>query len=315
MFDTAIDTTTADHTNVNDAAANRLTIVDIAVLCNLSYITFESILEYETKNDHEQLLFTKIGKNIKYSANDVVGAEYILTQTIDLKTIVITVRGTDDMQDVLNDMEFLQCAPDDLECQLRAINNQTILDSDMELDIDTSNTAGIRFHKGIYDEFLSIYKLVVKDLLEINPTMDKTIVLSGHSSGAGVCSMIAYYIINYMNWKGSITVVSIASPRFTNYIGALWFMEHIPNYYRLYNSYDPVVSLPPQCFNYRHVFKNVIQIKGQTVSYDITYRNISDTWCCGTLFNWWNKIHVKNHSILEYINICGKLLPNYIIPY
>lgn len=251
-----------------------LELVDYAILCRMAY---------DATNTIEQSLAEKVNAGIHIEGNEDTDTYLILnTLKTDNNTLIVSVRGTQTMDNWILNLKFSQTKP-------------------------LENTL-VEFHDGYYEECMSVYSYLLKYITD-NP-VDK-IVFNGHSAGGCVCSMLAYLLVedHKMNIE-NISVVTFGAPIFTNNHGAEWFCGM--SYSRVQISGDPVprlaVTKKPKCISnvmnlieYKHVPKTLYFIDdgGKVLV------NPEKRWYDFVLRFFSGKIRVDQHSIDAYVEKLG----------
>lgn len=210
--------------------------------------------------------------NAKYINSTLPNVKALMMISDDKMTLYISVAGSDDVMDFMNDLHLRQICPD----------------IDNNIDID-----GIKFHIGFHNQFKSLLDEFMSIITAFITNSGKKVYLTGHSTGGCIASIMGFYLYHITSAL-IINVVTFGSPIFTNEAGADWFLEKM-NYVRVINTKDPIPKIS--------FFKNVIY--KQIDSYIIFDRKDLDHSSCWSCFNILYRLFPKNdlayHSINNYI--------------
>lgn len=234
-----------------------------------------SILSYKINNSQEYIGHVGEIETFKHISNDVKFIPSLLTRskTIALlskngKTLYLAFAGTHDINDAIKDIDFNQVLPDNepLDSLRKPIDIRR--SSDLESCHTEPCGLNIKFHDGFYDQCKGLCTSITKAVEEFITNGGENIVLTGHSSGGCVASMIAYYLVKELT-LGNISVITFGSPYFTNKFGAKWF-ELNTAYTRVIINRDPIPNLPkfdPLILEYEHVDASVFIKHGRVTTY------------------------------------------------
>jgi hypothetical protein len=189
------------------------------------------------------------------------------------KTVYLSFRGTDDLQDVCYDLKD-------------KLIDATILGDN------------IKVHQGFYEQFISISKEIDTKLetLEFN-----TIYLTGHSLGASIATIASlYYKLKFSDKK--IILQVFGSPRTGNIEFKHLLENKVDQYYRIVNNVDPVNNLPVYK-TYCHI-GNCITIKENGT---LRLTNEDTPWNKRILITLLH-LDIADHSFIEYLSNLKKLL-------
>lgn len=139
-------------------------------------------------------------------------------------------------------------------------------------------------HKGFVEIYMNIRKDIFDTLKIINPNKNKNIIISGHSIGGSISTILGIDL--YFN-KYKIIVYSIGSPRVGNKDFAKLVKRHNINIFQIINIADIVPDLP---------FSILPKLNNYKQSYEYTH--------CGIIKTFLNQDDsiIKNHSRLKYFN-------------
>lgn len=252
-----------------------INLVDLAKICDLSYRIKNDIMYSPEENEKE--LFEKISKSILSIDCNIDSIQAISCISIDKKILIISIAGSNDVQDFLYNLDAAQIFPYDEA-------KQTISEE-------------IRFHKGFYVQFMDMLDNIKMIVDEFRGNGDN-IIICGHSMGGCIASIISFYLKKMDIFKKT-QVVTFGAPVFTNVFGARWFEDSVP-YTRVQIDKDPIPKLPIDS-RYWHVSKTHIYIKNKRIII-----NVNDQRSQGCIQFFKNlfikKIDLKYHNIKEYID-------------
>jgi hypothetical protein len=127
-----------------------------------------------------------------------------------------------------------------------------------------------RVHTGFYNNFLASLSLIKK---HIEPLLGpdqppRTLFLTGHSLGAGVCTLATCYFLLQHDWENipqKLCSVSAGSPRACGKVMRDIMDERIHQFtrskvrlYRIVRGKDVVAAVPPKAIGFRHVSQAVV---------------------------------------------------------
>jgi hypothetical protein len=203
-----------------------------------------------------------------------IGFECIFSLNHELDTVILAVRGTESEKK----MDSL---------------NQWISNLDYHLtDFPIEN--GVKLHKGFLDQFLSCKDVLLEQVTQYLKRGHK-IIITGHSRGAAIATIIAYFMGVYFGGMATqnITVITFGSPRVGNMDFSKSFNRIYPSAKRFVSHHkeildvdDMVTELPPSELGFHHVgiehkvygeskyFGNPQVIPGIGEPYDLDYHKV-----------------------------------------
>jgi triacylglycerol lipase len=216
----------------------------------------------------------KVLKQLYNNTNDPIFGSILENSNV----IWIIFRGTLSKNELYQDLQLEQ--------------EQYLVDKDVEqIEFKTINGDKGLVHKGFVDSYNNFKEDLITTLKKNNPNKNKTVIISGHSLGAAVSTIVGLDLTQ----KGYSTVVyNFASPR----VGNKSFQELIDNYlniFRVVNISDIIPNLPASVTpNYKdpenpHIYVHCGIIK--------TFDD-----------NWLSKLN--NHLIPVYMNALEKIKIN-----
>ena len=166
--------------------------------------------------------------NILYTIIEKGGERCLLGYNKDINSIFISFRGSSDIENWIDNIQIRKSCP---------------------YNYNTS----ICIEKGFYKVYENIKRDVFNKLKEINNYYDtKNILLTGHSLGAAVSTLLAYDMVrNYNNY--SVSLINFGSPRVGNSYFVYDFFKYKFYSKRVTHYYDIVPHLPQQLLDYLHI--------------------------------------------------------------
>ena len=117
-----------------------------------------------------------------------------------------------------------------------------------EIDLDSYNDdENIK----ISDYFLSLYNDFKQDLFsannlkEIRSHLDYQVIVTGHSLGGAVASIIAFAIKKEKKFTNNLVLITYGQPRTGNYYFADYVTKNVDKIFRIVRKGDIVVTIPP----------------------------------------------------------------------
>jgi hypothetical protein len=153
------------------------------------------------------------------------GAQALLWQHVESRTLFIAFRGTTSMTDLRHDLDFRMVPY-------------------------TSGDSRILVHAGFRDKLKSIEHTLQEEVGKSLTEIDR-IILTGHSLG-GALATLASPLLAEKFPSISIQCISFGSPRVGNRAFSHWFNAKLHSNLRLANDFDQVPNLPFETF-YEHV--------------------------------------------------------------
>lgn len=208
------------------------------------------------------------GPQIRKNRSDVQG--YMIYSK---KTLYITFRGSNDIQDLL-------------AC----------------LDIRTENLGkNICIHKGYYRQFKAIEPDITSDILRISNSFEiDKIVFSGHSLGGALATIAAPYYNNIFSGSKYIACHTFGSTSVGNENFVNWFNENVNENYRVECEYDIIPLLPI----HKHVPNNIFLSEDFVSNEEYYIKNYLDLY---KFVNNTKCININNivdlHSCKRYLDI------------
>ena len=169
--------------------------------------------------------------------------------------IIIAFRGTEYIQEWISDIDYQQV--------FYLKNNNTSLSSLADINLGPS------VHKGFYTVYNGIKNSILSKIEELNPDKTKNIIITGHSLGSGVSTILTADLY-YNDYKNTVCYL-FASPR----VGNSQFAALIANtkLYNIINNLDVVPTLPSA------VTPNLYNINQPYIYYNCGEQKIfSDNW-------------------------------------
>ena len=164
----------------------------------------------------DSIFINAIEKPIYITKNEASAYLWIENTTIDTnddKFANIIFRGTNSIQDVI----------DDLDTCLISVENKD---------------GKIKVHEGFYRQFMSIEPQITKLIQDKNIT---SLQIFAHSLGAGIGQIAAAF---YGERNIEVSIYTIGCPRTGNDKFVKWFTKNVKNNMRIVNQYDPVPTIP-----------------------------------------------------------------------
>lgn len=257
----------------SDSDGIDINLIDLAKICAISYSITNNVI-YKPK-ENEKDLFEKISDSILSIECNLKNIQAMACITKDENVLIISIAGSNDVQDFLYNLDSLQISPYD--------ESRNFISKD------------IRFHKGFYIQFMDMLKNLLDIINDFKRKEGQMVILCGHSMGGCIASICAFYLKNLYIMR-NIKVVTFGTPIFTNPLGAKWFEEHI-DYTRVELDKDPIPKLPIDV-RYSHVEKSHIYIKNSK----IIFNNNNKENCFSFIKKLFKKkLDLKYHDIYEYI--------------
>jgi triacylglycerol lipase len=145
-------------------------------------------------------------------------------------TLVVVIRGSDDLDDWLHNIQFLPTKP--------------------------RGEVGFSFHPGFLKAYCSIrdqLATIVSEKIEA-----RRFWLCGHSLGAAIATLCAIDIEHGKKIQAKPTLVTFGQPRVTNRAGAEWIDSKFSGrYIRIVNDNDIATRVPPEFLQYSHAGKAI----------------------------------------------------------
>lgn len=256
-----------------ESAGIDINLKDLAKICAISYLITNNVV-YKPKED-EKDLFEKISDSILSIECSLPNMQAMACITKDEKILIISIAGSNDVQDFLYNLDSLQICPYD--------ESRNFISKD------------IRFHKGFYIQFMDMLKNLL-DIIDDFKRKGHIVILCGHSMGGCIASICAFYLKN-LNIIRNIKVITFGTPIFTNPLGVKWFEDNI-YYTRVELDRDPIPKLPIDV-RYSHVEKSHIYIKNSKMIFNDNNKEN----CLSFIKKLFKKnLDLKYHDIYEYIN-------------
>jgi len=189
-------------------------LVKVAKMANIAYFNQDEINKlWENKDD---IFINAIEKPIYITKNEASAyfwIENITVDTNDDKCANIIFRGTNSIQDVI----------DDLDTCLISVE---------------SKDGKVKVHEGFYRQFMSIETQITKLIQDKNIN---SVHIFAHSLGAGIGQIAAAF---YGEKNIEVSIYTIGCPRTGNDKFVKWFTKNVKKNMRIVNQYDPVPSIP-----------------------------------------------------------------------
>ena len=145
-------------------------------------------------------------------------------------TVIISFRGTDSKQDIIND--------------LNVIKTQKFKDIGKNIYV----------HSGFYNAYSQVIDKI--HIIIANNKQTNNIIFSGHSYGAALCVLCAFSVYNTYN-NVSVEVALFGCPRVGNRVFKKYYNNNLSNTYRVENGNDFVTKLPFKFFGFCHVGQKI----------------------------------------------------------
>lgn len=265
----------------------KINLYDIAIICQIAYEIDKPYINYVPSCIDEKILFKKFIDSIQFYEDKYTDAQCIILKSYDLKTMVISVRGSNSIIDWKQNIN---------------------MDS---FSFEDEKYHDIRFHLGFYKQAESLRKIIIGKINEFKIEGGRKIIYCGHSSGAAVCSIMAFQDNIQNIWGNNVIdstkIYTFGSPKFTNLNGALWFEENI-KYYRVVNYRDPVPTIPIfdkiSGIKEEHVDKLILLFKNNKLMSNITRASQYDIECCDYIKKILSgEVNIDNHSQKKYLDL------------
>ncbi|SES75223.1 Lipase (class 3) [Nitrosomonas marina] len=210
--------------------------------------------------------------------------QYFLEFDTARKIQIVTIRGTANLKNIIEDVEYIESKNDRL---------------------------GIHVHKGFDEDTFKIYQDILPFLKK-----DYAVRLTGHSLGAAIATLLMIYL--HEDGFEIQRLVNFGQPKFTNKQGVERY--HTLPLTRIVDENDVVPLLPPATLvnalhgGYEHMGDEVILLKGEEYIY--LEQHQADT---KKVEGFWNNLDhesIKEHLIANYLkNINSKLAKAEQVPY
>lgn len=251
-------------------------LFDCVILSKLSYDINNDVV-YTPRDDNEKRIFSKLSNIVLFFNDEETDAQCCLFTSKDLKTLYISVRGSNSIHDFKENLDYQQ------------INYKDSI---------------IKFHKGFYNQATSLFMQIFRYIEGFNIDGGREIVLCGHSSGGATASIIAVLLTE--RFKNSIAAYVYGAPIFTNEKGVLFIEQNI-NYNLVIDAKDPIPRFPLKYsidnkkIEYSRINKTIYLIKNNKlkINEQITSNKIITLLCC-------HVTKLKYHFIENYIYLCEK---------
>ena len=248
-----------------------------AMLSNFSYSSSEQLVELwnKTKNSNEDNIFNGVEKVPECYNDDKTGAFAFVFKKE--KTLYFVFRGTNDFQDVMNDLNFIL------------------------VPFDEGNKK-CKVHRGFMTQFNVLKDSILKTICEEAKNIE-TIKCIGHSLGGALATLFAGYIAS-LHQKINVLCHTFGSPRVGNKNYSRWFKKNVSssNCVRIMNKKDPVAQIPISVYFY-HVSD------AKCIMNDLTVKNVPERLWYSRLSNLSINLcnPVSAHSCEQYIEVLMKL--------
>lgn len=136
---------------------------------------------------------------------------------------------------------------------LKGTNSLADIFEDLNFEMTTFHTIRGNYgkvHRGVYEEFINLKVY----LLRANLNQCSKIIITGHSMGAAVATLMGLYCAVVI--RKPVEVYTFGSPKVGNAEFVNAFDKHISKSYRCVNHEDPIPCLPNTCW-YHHVKKGM----------------------------------------------------------
>lgn len=210
--------------------------------------------------------------------------QYFVENITDKPVQVVSIRGTANIKNAIEDAEYIQ---------------------------STNNNLGIFVHKGFAQDTYLVYQ----DLL---PYLDKSkeIVLTGHSLGAAISTLLMMYL-QEDGFKLGLSI-NFGQPKVTNKVGALKYAKL--SLLRVIDENDVVPLLPPISVVdsvhgiYQHIGEEIILLEG--IYYVLQDQHMQRHTSSNSFWKNLLDVSIDAHFIKNYIhNIDSKLSGSKQIPF
>jgi hypothetical protein len=168
--------------------------------------------------------------------------------------------------------------------------------------ISPYNNSNIEIERGFYKEYNFIKKNIIENLFLLSKKYNTNkLLITGHSSGAALATIMAYDILKQYNEYKIAYLFNFGSPR----VGNKEFVEDFNNYnitsYRITHYYDMVPHVPEEFLGYHHI-SNEIWYNRENLEYIICndFDNLEDSKCSNSC----SPLHCTSTSDhLYYLNV------------
>jgi hypothetical protein len=162
---------------------------------------------------------------------------------------------------------------------------------------------GIYIHRGFYNQFLSVERVISFELMKYPGEM--ILKISGHSIGSALAQIASAYYGEMFPAK-KVICYTTGSPRTGNKQFVKWFSDNVKRHYRIVNKEDPVMMIPNELI-WKHTMNTCIVID-ENCNVSLTVKDIP----------WWSRLispltqldlewRINYHSLDEYIIRLTKL--------
>jgi len=179
----------------------------------------------------------------------------IVAASTDLSSIVIAIRGTDNIWEWVQDFKFMPRT-------FPRVDGAGLTDdgfTDMYLSFSFATAASATF---------------IADLETLIPANSK-VTISGHSLGSSLATLLALDMA--ANTRIPVTLYTLASPRVGDMSFEKLFNQVVPDAYRISNRLDIVPKTPPPLL-YVHVADETDLIPGPEVKFDLACEHATTTY-------------------------------------
>jgi hypothetical protein len=215
-----------------------------AMLAKFAYSDPETLSDLWFKmRDSKKDIFSNVFKGVKevpefYSSTN--GAQGF--SLVKDGSLVFVFRGTNDLQDVLVDLD---------------VRRVPYLSEPMLV------------HAGFLDQFNSLKLALVRTIEKYSGKVDKILCI-GHSLGGALATLASGHLGSVYNDKLPVSCHTFGSPRVGNLAYTEWFSKKVAFHARIINQEDPVSQMPISC-RFQHCSEAVC-VKG-----DLTVDIVADT--------------------------------------
>jgi hypothetical protein len=216
-------------------------IYNSSVFCKLSYqdLPFNDEPKFQTCLNKciQKPIFLDGNKDGTTLKRDAQGYIFICE-----KTIFVTFRGSNSNSDVLTNLKFIK--------------------------EDFNFKSKEKVHTGFFEQFYSIKNQMNQILYAIDFSKFDKIIFTGHSLGSALATITSLsYALEYPLIKNNIYCITFGSPRVgnTKFVDLFNKCLNNDNVFRFSNWNDPVTSVPPVLFSFRHTCDPIYLLENRQV--------------------------------------------------